>query len=361
MIQVFNRILIFDGSYALHRALSVPNNWDMVNSKGKRTGGIFGVLRTIQKELKNYNYFPIVVFDGGLSKRRLDIYPNYKRAQEKALLQECLEEDKTEEQLIDEEFKREYNTQRNDLIDLLPLFGIPTIRVNEWEGDDIIYILSRLAKDSIVVSDDKDLIQLIKEPDNFEARRCRIRRPLKDEFIDLKTLQESRQDIHEYVCCKSIVGDPSDNIPSACFQVGDKTASGLFHLYENCVKNNINFPETEEDLTKLCKQFDIAKRKAYLNFNESQFLSNLLLTDLSLVNDELTNEFLTEIYEAILEIHQYNNVEIILEELNELEIKTFDYKNLIDNVYNLNNMLKIEDIDKCNNIKESNEVKCSLF
>lgn len=361
MIQVFNRVLIFDGSYALHRALSVPNNFEMMNTKGKRTGGIFGVLRTIQKELKNYNYFPIVVFDGGLSKRRLDIYPNYKRNLEKQALLECKEEDKTEEQLLDEEFKREYSTQRNDLIDLLPLFGIPTIRLSDWEGDDIIYILSRLSKDSIVVSDDKDLIQLIKEPDNFEDRRCRIRRPLKDEFIDLNTLHETRQNIQEYIGCKSIVGDPSDNIPSACFQVGDKTASGLFHLYENCIKNNLSFPENEDELGKLCKQFDIAKRKAYLNFNESQFLSNLLLTDLSLVNDELTNELLTNIYETILQMYSYQNEDIILEELNDLEIKTFDYKGLLDSVNSLKLMLKIEDKDNCNNIRESNEAKCSLF
>ena len=59
MNQLFNRILIFDGSYALHRSLSVPNNWDMINSKGKRTGGIFGTLRTIQKEFDKQMYITV--------------------------------------------------------------------------------------------------------------------------------------------------------------------------------------------------------------------------------------------------------------------------------------------------------------
>ena len=48
MDNVFNRVLIFDGSYALHRSLSQPNNWELTNSKGIKTGGIYGVLRTVQ-------------------------------------------------------------------------------------------------------------------------------------------------------------------------------------------------------------------------------------------------------------------------------------------------------------------------
>lgn len=357
MIQVFNRVLIFDGSYALHRAMSVPNNYEMATSYGKLTGGIFGVLRTIQKELKTYNYFPIVVFDGGLSKRRLSIYPNYKKAEEKALLREDANHIKTEEELLDEEFRREYNTQRNDLIQLLPLLGIPTIRLDDWEGDDIIYIISKICKDSIIVSDDKDLIQLIKEPDVNENRRCRIRRPLKDEFLDLHKLNETRQNIAEYIGCKSIVGDPSDNIPSACYQVGDKTAPGLYHLYEHITNKNLEFPKSEDELGKLCKELNISKRKAYLNFNEEQFLNNLLLTDLSLVDNELSNELLTIIYEKLIEMFDYSNIEVLAYELNQLEIKSFDYQNLLNRVAYLKDTFKIEDEEKVKNLQETTIIK----
>ena len=92
----YNRLLIFDGSYCLHRNLSVPNQFEMKTSTGIGTGGVLGVLRTIQKELKSYNYYPVVVFDGGLSKRRLNIFPNYKKNLEKQQqLNECWE-NKTE-------------------------------------------------------------------------------------------------------------------------------------------------------------------------------------------------------------------------------------------------------------------------
>ena len=358
MNYLFNRLLIFDGSYMLHRALSEPHNWEMCTSEGKKTGGIFGSLRTIVKELKMYNYFPVVVFDGGLSARRLALYSNYKKHDEKALLLEDNHEF-TETELLDMEFRREYNTQRNDLITLLPLFGIPVIYVNNWEGDDLIYIISKLTENSIVVSDDKDLIQLIHQPEEIDKRLCRIRRPLKDEFLDISSLNEKGINIREYVGCKSIVGDPSDNIPSACYQVGEKTALGLYNLYLNCLKKNINFPKDEKELNKLCEKFNINKRKAYLNFNEDQFLTNLLLTDLNQVDKEISNELIEFIYNTI--ISNKTNTDLALDILDELEIKTFNVNELLDLVTNLTDLIKIEDKNKCLNYKEINNTKKGLF
>lgn len=361
MNSIFNRVLIFDGSYALHRALAEPHNWEMRNSKGKRTGGIFGVLRTITKELKTYNYYPVVVFDGGLSKRRLELYPNYKRAEEKALLTESLEE-KTEEQLLDEEFRREYSTQRNDLMELLPLFGIPVIRINDWEGDDLIYIISKLTHNSIVVSDDKDLIQLLRDPQTSnEGRYCSIRRPLRDEFLKIEDLKEKNMNVKDFVHCKAIVGDVSDNIPSACFQVGEKTAPGLCQLYENVLKNNLKFPSNEKELTELCKKFNIAKRKAYLNFNENQFLTNLLLTDLNLVDNDITDDLVHSIYIDIFEQYKEQNKQNILDILEELNIKTFDTDYLLSRVNNLKDFLPIEKYEETQGIKLINQKSVGLF
>lgn len=350
----FNRVMIYDGSYLLHRNLSQPNQWEMINSKGKRTGGIYGVLRSIIKESKDYNFYPVVIFDGGLSKRRLDIYPNYKKNIERQALLECKDEDLTEEQLFDLEFRREYSTQRNDLMQLLPLFGIPTIRINDWEGDDLIYILSKMSRNSIVVSDDKDLIQLVYEDDN---RRCKIRRPMKEEIWNIDTLKEKNMDINEYIGCKCIVGDPSDNIPSACFQVGEKTAPGLYELYTKSL--NIGFPKDEEDLTKKCKDFNIPKRKAYLNFNEDQFLTNVLLTDLKLIDEDVTedviNNIKTTIYENCMPFED-NKKSQIYSILDDLEIKTLDVENLYNRISSLVDHLKIEDLEKSLPIREDNIV-----
>ena len=354
----YNRLLIFDGSYCLHRNLSVPNNWNMITTSGKRTGGIFGVLRTIYKELKTYNYFPVVVFDGGLSQRRLNLYPNYKQHEDK-LLNESLEA-KSEADLLAEEFKREYNTQRNDLIELLPAFGIPVIYETGWEGDDLIYILSKLCENSIVVSDDKDLIQLIHEPDDEDTRLCRIRRALRDEFLDMNSLKEQNLNIKEYIGCKSIIGDPSDNIPSACYQVGDKTALGLYKLFENVTKDNIQFPSNEDELNKLCKKYNITKRKAYLNFNIDQFYTNFLLTDLSLVDEDISDDIINYI-NVIIDSEQSNiDLNTILNAFKQFEINSFDYNNLINRVKSLSHMIYTTDKDLCNNVVDINK-KHTLF
>lgn len=361
MNYLFNRVLIFDGSYMLHRALSEPHNWEMSTINGKKTGGIFGSLRILNKELRSYNYYPIVIFDAGLSKRRLDLYSNYKKHDDKAVLLEDSHEF-TDEELIDLEFRREYNTQRNDLKVILPLFGIPVLSIEGWEGDDLIYILSKLTKNSIVVSDDKDLIQLIHNQSEDDDRLCRVRRPLRDEFLDINSLNEKGINIKEYIGCKSIVGDPSDNIPSACYQVGEKTALGLYKLYINCMANNIAFPENEEALTESCKKFNISKRKAYLNFNENQFLINLLLTDLQQVDKEISDDLIQSIYIDIINQFESNqDGQSIKEIFDELEIKTFNINELLDTVNSLKNTLKIEDSNKVQSLKDIKEPRKTLF
>lgn len=67
----YNRLLIFDGSHLLHRNLNVENNYKMITTTGIKTGGVYGTLRSIIKELKTYNYFPIVVFDRTFIKKKI--------------------------------------------------------------------------------------------------------------------------------------------------------------------------------------------------------------------------------------------------------------------------------------------------
>lgn len=342
MNTVFNRLLIFDGSHCLHRNICEPHLWEMKNIKGERTGGIYGTLQTILKESSTYNYFPVVVFDGHLSQRRLDIFPNYKGTLDKQLLLENKEQ-LTEQQELVLEQKREYNTQREILKELLPAFGIPVLHFTDWEGDDIIYILTKMCKDSIVVSDDKDLIQLVCDT---PERRCRVRRGMRDEFVDTNYLNEHNINIDTFVACKAIVGDQSDNIPSACFKVGEKTAPDLYKLYQVCNTLNNDYPHDEKQLEETCKKAGISKRKAYLNFDEEQFLKNILLMDLRLVDNDITDELLQKIQNQIL--LQYNIIEgdLIIKILKDLDIKSFIINNLIDNIRNLSKYVKIEDYNK---------------
>lgn len=334
---VYGRMLIFDGSHALHRSLCQPELWDMRNSEGQRTGGVYGVLNTILKESSTYNYFPVVVFDGKLSERRLKIHPNYKHFQERQMLLEC-EHTFTEEELLEQEHRREYNTQREILKKLLPAFGIPVLHFDKWEGDDIIYVLSKLSKDSVVVSDDKDLIQLVCDT---PERRCRVRRGMRNEFIDKTYFIENNMTRQEFVAYKAIVGDPSDNIPSACFQVGEKTAPGLYKLYTESMTRIGGFPKNEDELSVRCKEIGLSKRKAYLNFDENQFLTNVLMMDLNLVDDDIDNTLLEDIQNQIAKQYNIIDGDLIRQILNSLDIKSFIINNLIINVNNTSSFLDI--------------------
>lgn len=353
---VFNKTLLVDGSYVLHRMLAQPNQWELQTTLGKKTGGIFGCIKSIYKEMQKYNYFPIVVFDGGLSPRRLEVYPNYKRNEEKQLLLECKESEKTEQQILDEAFMREYRTQRKDIITFLHGLGIPCIRIDGWEGDDLLYILSKMSKDSIIISDDKDLIQSVYEDEN---RKCRIWRTMHEEMWDVNTLKDKGMDAWQHINCKAIVGDPSDNIPSACYGVGEKTAGGLLHLMESCNKLNIPFPHTEDDLAYRCKSFDIPKRKAYMNFDETQFAINMELMNLKLVDNDITEDFVNYLHDEVIMEYSMNDIYLVNQKIKEFEMFSVDVNGILKRVGKLQDYLKIEDEGKV--INNSDEAISHLF
>lgn len=324
----YNRLLVCDFSHILHRNIAQPNLWEMRDSYGRRTGGVYGSLNTLLKESSTYNYFPVAVFDGHLSPRRLAIYDNYKRYKDKQLLTEDVNT-MTELELLQQEQRAEYNTQREIVKDLLSAFGIPVIHLEDWEGDDLIYILTKLSKDSIIVSDDKDMLQMICDK---PERRCRVRRGMRDEFWDINTLKEKGIDQNEFIACKAIVGDPSDNIPTACFGVGEKTALGLYKLYCECTEQGTPFPMDEKQLAFCSKTFNTPKRKAYLNFDENQFYTNVLLMDLRLVENDINDTVIEQISNCITEREKYFDTDDARAILNSLNIETFNTTGLINNI-----------------------------
>lgn len=308
---VFNNILIFDGSNCLHRAIAEPHLWNL-SSNGARTGGIYGVLQIICKEFKIYNYYPVVVFDGKLSTRRLGIYPNYKHHSE-------FNSDETHDS---SETSKEYIRQRNILINLLPQIGIPVIRLENWEGDDIIAYLASISANSIVVSEDKDLYQLI----SSEPFKCSIKHGMKNKIVNYKTLLDENLTPKQFMLNKCFLGDVSDNIPTACPKIGDKYVGALYKLYEYCVMNNMQYPTTDFELEILCKRLNINKRQALLNFQENQFLTNLALVDLTIPVSELTTTLKLHIQDIIrttVFTDTFLNIDNFVSTLNLFNIKSF--------------------------------------
>lgn len=292
MVKI-NSIAIYDGSYFLHRALHLQEVFELKNSKGVRTGGIFQFLRMFTKELRSSGQaFPIVVFDMGLSKRRVDIDPEYKNAKERSIQDNQVLT--PEESDID--YVTQYRKQRNILSVFLPYMGVPVIRFAGWEGDDLISILSKLAKQSMIVTDDRDMLQLL-------SNTCIVRRPKADETWTLNSFLECNgyEEIFDFVLAKSILGDSSDNIPSSCSGVGKGTTNEMVKFVKHYIKDSTNsiltFPRNEVLLKEACEKYEVKYRKAYMNWDLTRFSKNIELIDLSRV--PITSQIVKSIFATI--------------------------------------------------------------
>lgn len=323
-----DKILIVDGSYMLHRGLKQENIFNLRNSYGMRTGGVYAFLQMLQKELNRNitNYFPIVCWDDGLSSRRLAVYDNYKKHRDH--LEDPsrkLPSQMTDEEL-DEDYVYNYHQQRSLIIETLNNIGIPSLLFRHTEGDDLMKWLVEHSEKSIIISDDKDMVQLL-------SPTCKIRQPMKDRVLVYDTFMSENEftDIQEFINEKCVLGDSSDNIPSSCKGVGEKSVKDLLK-FVNLVEGFT--PNDDDDKIKeyktLAESHGFKFKKAFLNFNNTQFLKNIELIDLKKVKD---SEYKHEaIYERISTIYKNENLKGLFSKLHELEIRNIDITGLCESV-----------------------------
>lgn len=211
------RLAVFDGHYFLHRTLHLES-FAQMEYGGVRTGGVRGVLQAMREGLDAFvANTACCVFDSGLSRRRLSLYPEYK-AHRRAT---DTEEDRAYRELFRDQLPR--------LIAALPLVGVRPIVLKGREGDDVIAAVCDVAEGTYadqvtVISDDRDLLQLV-------SPTVSVFRPATKGFVNEANFERIlgyKQDYH--VLAKAIVGDPSDNIAGVA-GVGKKTVEEVFHDY----------------------------------------------------------------------------------------------------------------------------------
>ena len=150
---------------------------------------------------------------------RNKIYSDYKKTREKA----------------PDELKAQFKLCR----EFLTLMGLDNNASKTHEADDILYTIAKNTKqlklNNIVLTNDKDLYQLIHKDDvwwNYGDKRFTY-----EELI--KKLNFSPQDLSDYL---GLMGDSADNIPGAP-GLGEKTASALMGEYKT-LDNIVNNLET---------------------------------------------------------------------------------------------------------------------
>jgi 5'-3' exonuclease len=207
------RLLLIDGHYLLHRTLRVQEFAALTDAKGRCTGGIVGVTRMVASILAAYPSLHRVVYvwDAGISKRRKALYPEYKahRTSQKP------KSEKTEEEL---KYQADFAFNQRYLTFLLTKLGCKVAACPGKEGDDTIaYVARQYATPCIVLSEDKDLYQLVNP-------WCHVYRPSSGNYVTPENFEETavlakdskKNPIcvprHTYILARAILGDESDGI-----------------------------------------------------------------------------------------------------------------------------------------------------
>ncbi len=279
MNNQFRRLLIIDGSYMLHRPLHIPELFAMTNSKGERVGGMYQFLKSLSFEISRHSkYYPVVCWDNGLSDRRVKLFPEYKD-------RELRNYGYTAEQVSEiDEYLKAYQFQRDTLIEMLKSFGIPSIRISGWECDDLIYVLTKLTDDCVIVSDDKDFYQLVSDG-------ITVSRPLAKEIITTDSL--SNQGTSAYLCLitKCITGDKSDNIPKVADGLGEKNAFRVATVIQ----------ENPETYLEILGESDKKVDQRFVE-NHDTYLLNQKLINLKEVDQDITSDVLQIVKNSITSI-----------------------------------------------------------
>ena len=211
-----NRLILIDGSAYIFRAYyALP---PMSRKDGTPVNAVFGFTNMLVKLIEDYREEKlIVIFDAARENFRNKIFPEYKANR-----------GETPEDLI----------PQFDLIkQCVEAFKIPQLEIEGFEADDIIGSYSNLASklkiSSLIVSSDKDLMQLVNE-------KVEMLDPMKNKKIGIpEVIEKFGVEPKKVIQIQALTGDKVDNIPGAP-GIGPKTALELIKEFgdiENLIKN----------------------------------------------------------------------------------------------------------------------------
>jgi DNA polymerase-1 len=200
-------IYLIDGSGYIFRAFYAIQR--LSTKSGFPTNALYGFLKMILKTISVANSSKIaIIFDAGRKTFRNDLYPEYK-----ANRTECPPE------LVE---------QMPYFRDLSKALGLTVLECPGYEADDIIATLtSQLSHQShpvVIVSGDKDLMQLVNE-------KVQIWDTMKDKrYARADVIEKFGVGPEQVTEILALTGDSSDNVPGVD-GVGPKTATQLVQKY----------------------------------------------------------------------------------------------------------------------------------
>ena len=248
-----DRYLIIDGlnlftrHYIAHPAMS---------ENGEQIGGMVGFFNNLVRQIMSSRPEKVfIVWEGGGSKRKRDLYPDYKKGSRPQKLNRYYED-------IPDTLKNR-NFQLQNLIKLLSLVPVCQIYVEDAEADDAIGFISKNTfkqKNKIIISSDHDFYQLL------DAKTI-IWSPTLKTYVNSNKVRERYNIYPENFClAKCVVGDNSDNIPGI-------KGVGYKSLVKCIGDLSSDHEMTISELIDICKENKkTSKRQAYTRIVEGEDL-----------------------------------------------------------------------------------------
>jgi DNA polymerase-1 len=205
-------LLLVDGHNCFIRAYSGLAKQDFRNSDGIATWGVYGFLNTLTAMTRRYQPSHVLIaFDKGKSKKRLELYPQYKANRDKSSKERIEKSRLTGE--IDE-----FLPQLRLTFEFLEAMGVPYLRIDSVEADDIIAKASiefrELFEKVVIISADHDIRQLIRSNVIVVKPSLSQGRDVKEEVFTIeKTISEWGVEPWRLPEIWALMGDRGDNIP----------------------------------------------------------------------------------------------------------------------------------------------------
>ena len=244
------KVMIIDGMNVFIRAFSANPKLD---SNGEHIGGAVGFLQTIGVLVNMIDPTRVViVFDGkGGSAARKKLYSEYKS-------NKSLKNKFNRVEGLDDMEGEEASMKRQlfAVSEVLPNLPVTTLSIDYVEADDVIAYLTSYFKDEVVVvSNDRDYLQLVND-------RISVYSPTKKVmYTPQVVLEKTGVWCENYALFKALVGDKSDNI-KPIRGYGDATALKNFPQLSEAVKLDVDLFISE------CKSYE-GKSKSMNSLKEN--------------------------------------------------------------------------------------------
>lgn len=204
-----HEVYLIDGSAYIYRAYHAVA--PLTNSEGMATHAIFGFLNILKRMLKEkIPRYLAVAFDMRGPVFRHEMYPAYKANRPP--------------------MPDDLAVQIPYIKELVRAMNIPSFEMQGIEADDIIAssakLLSEQGHNVIIVSGDKDLLQLVN-------KTTMMWDPMKNKIMDIAAVEEKyKVKPAQLLDCYALMGDSSDNIPGVP-GIGPKTAEKLINQHQS--------------------------------------------------------------------------------------------------------------------------------